>query len=79
MRSVSSGQVVTCQGQTILVACVYAGSDIAVGVYNAAGTLVPLDPVTATEAFTLPGHAGVKYEFTFSAGSVDVSGTVSLS
>jgi hypothetical protein len=75
MKSVASGQKITCQGQDLLVACVYGSSDINIGVYNAAGTLVPLTPISESKAFTLPGNAGVQYEFTFSSGSVDVSGT----
>lgn len=78
MKSVASGQKVTCQGQDLLVACVHGGSDINIGVYNSAGTLVPLTPVSESKAFTLPGHAGVEYEFTFTAGSVDIAGATHL-
>lgn len=74
MKSVSSGQTVTCQGQDLLVAFVHGGSDISVGVYNSAGTLVPFTTVTETSAAVLPGNVGVRYEFTFTSGSVDVSG-----
>ena len=75
MKRVNSGQTVTCQGQELLVVCVHAGSGIDITVYNSAGDEVPVDTVTATRSFTLPGHAGVRYRFVYASGSVDVSGS----
>jgi hypothetical protein len=74
MKRVNSGQTVTCQGQELLVACVYASSDITITVFNSNGVEVPVDTVTASRAFTLPGHVGVRYRFAYAAGSVDVAG-----
>lgn len=79
MKRVTTGQTVTCQGQELLVACAYASSDIAITVFNSDGVEVPVDTVTTSRAFTLPGHVGVRYRFTYAAGSVDVAGAASVS
>lgn len=74
MKRVNSGQTVTCQGQELLVACVYAGSDISIAVINSDGVEVPVGVIKESLSFTLPGHPGTRYRFTYAAGSVDVTG-----
>ena len=75
MKRVNSGQTVTCQGQDLLVACQHAGDDIEVTVFNSSGAEIPVRTQTTSGAFTLPGHAGLRYRVVYVSGAVDVSGS----
>ncbi len=74
MRTISTGDILTCTGQQVLVLIEYASDPVSVAMLNSTGTPVPLSSYTENCVVTLPGHPGARYQITFASGAVDVAG-----
>lgn len=74
MKTLSTGNTITCQGETLLLVVNYA-SDVTVSVQSSTGQFVPLEVITASAGRSLPGAIGLVYQVTFASGTVDVHGS----
>ena len=70
----TSGQPITCQGQDLFFVLHYTSGSIRIDALSSSGSAVPVDTYTESSCVLLPGHNGIRYVVTYSAGTVDVYG-----
>lgn len=78
MKNVIHNQIITAQGENLMLTCEYVSGSPAVAVLNTNGTAVPLKTFDASGATVLPGYAGTRYRVTLPAGTMNVHGACTV-
>lgn len=73
-KAISSGDEVVCNGQTLYCVLNITSGTVTVNTLSSDNTPVRIKTLSTSQSFTLPGHVGCRYTFTFTNAVVDVYG-----